>query len=577
MGSNGSRTLRLGTRGSALARAQANLVAGLLEKKHVGLRVDTVIIRTEGDIDKHSPLTVIGGHGVFTSALGAALLNDEIDAAVHSAKDLPAAGSPGLRFAAFLAREDPRDVLISRHRVALAALPAEPVIGTSSRRRATQVRHARPDARIVELRGNVDTRLQKAFSTDLDGIVIAAAGIARMGWREAITEYLPLDHFVPAPGQGALAIEVRMNDALGALVDDLADPASSLPLQIERAFLRAIGAGCTTPIGAHASVEGDDIRLRCMLASDDGSRAEWRTVLLRPENAEVEAAELSQELLATVQAAPRRLEQTHMPLAGRVVVVTRPAHDAAALARRITGAGGEALAAPAIRIDPIDFDNHAVARGLTTSSWDWIAFTSRNAVDGLVAGIERHGAAGEMLRGVKIAAVGEATATALREHGLDMDLISTGSGASDLANQMAERQLHRLNILLPQGNLNRSDLAESLKRGGAEVETVQVYVTRPETALPATVRDRFARDEIDAVTFTSPSSVREFVRLLDAEPDRLAGVVIGCIGETTGDEARRLGLDWCVVAERPRLDDLVHSVAVALQQRPLRRVGGVLV
>ncbi|HEV2109689.1 MAG TPA: hydroxymethylbilane synthase, partial [Thermomicrobiales bacterium] len=196
------RTIRLGTRGSALARAQCDLVRKLIRDQHPGIGVETVLIRTEGDADKHSPLTVIGGRGVFTSALQDALRLRRIDAAVHSAKDLPSQDAPGLRFAAFLAREDPRDVLVSRHGCSLAELPPAPLIGTSSRRRATQIRYARPDARVTELRGNVDTRLRKAHSGPLDGIVLAAAGITRMGWDPQISEYLPLDHFVPAPGQG---------------------------------------------------------------------------------------------------------------------------------------------------------------------------------------------------------------------------------------------------------------------------------------------------------------------------------------------------------------------------------------
>jgi hydroxymethylbilane synthase len=570
------RIVRLGTRGSALARAQADLVANLVGELVPDLEVRIVVIRTEGDIDKQSPLTVIGGRGVFTSALQLALLAGEIDAAVHSAKDLPSAESDGLRFAAFLAREDPRDVLITRHGCSLAELPASPVIGTSSRRRATQVRHARPDAEIVELRGNIDTRLKRALAGDLDGIVIAAAGISRMGWENQISEYLPLDHFVPAPGQGALAIEVRQHDEWGDLLVALLEAANTVPVIIERAFLRAIGAGCTTPIGAHVSVEEGGFRLRCMLASDDGSRAEWRTVLMQPESAEAAAAALSQELLATVQASPHGTNGAGESLQGHVVVVTRPVPDAAEMVRRIEAHGGTALLAPAIRIEPVPFDAMSVANGLRENRWDWVVFTSRNAVNSFFGGMQHYGLPIQTLANVKLAAVGPATAGALAGHGVDVDLVSAGRTGRDLGEELCERGVEGLKLLLPQGNLNRADLASILHEHGGVAETILVYATYSETTLPTAFWQRLDRNEIDAITFTSPSGVREFMRLLGVGPERLTGIVVGCIGETTTAEAHRLGLDWCVTTERPGIDELIASITAALHLQPRERREGVI-
>lgn len=571
-----TRVVRLGTRGSALARAQADLVANLIIESVPDLAVEIVVIRTEGDIDKQSPLTVIGGRGVFTSALQSSLLKGEIDAAVHSAKDLPSAESDGLRFAAFLAREDPSDVLVTRHDCSLADLPASPVIGTSSRRRATQVRHARPDAQIVELRGNIDTRLKRALAGDLDGIVIAAAGISRMGWENRISERLPLDHFVPAPGQGALAIEVREHDEVGDLLTTEFAAANTVPVIIERAFLRAIGAGCTTPIGAHVSVEGGGFRLRCMLATDDGSRAEWRTMLLQPESAEATAAALSQELLATVQATPDATNGTGGSLQGSVVVVTRPVADAAEMVRRIEAHGGTALLAPAIRIEPVPFDARSIAHGLRENRWDWIVLTSRNSVNSFLNGLQQYGSPAQTLANIKLAAVGPATASALRGHGLDVELVSAGRTGRDLGEELHARGVESLKLLLPQGNLNRADLASILHEHGGIVEPIQVYATSGEPTLPPAFWEHLGRNEIDAITFTSPSSVREFMRLLGVEPERLRGVVIGCIGETTTIEAHRLGLDWCVTSERPGINELIASITVALRRQPGEHREGIL-
>ncbi|HEV2108186.1 MAG TPA: hydroxymethylbilane synthase, partial [Thermomicrobiales bacterium] len=572
------RPIRLGTRGSALARAQCDLVRKLIRDQHPGIGVETVLIRTEGDADKHSPLTVIGGRGVFTSALQDALRLRRIDAAVHSAKDLPSQDAPGLRFAAFLAREDPRDVLVSRHGCSLAELPPAPLIGTSSRRRATQIRHARPDARVTELRGNVDTRLRKAHSGPLDGIVLAAAGVTRMGWDPQISEYLPLDHFVPAPGQGALALEVRDDAARDSLFDALADPAYSLPVRVERAFLRGIGAGCTTPIGAYATLEEGRVLLRCMLASDDGIRAEWRTASFNSDEAEVGAADLARELLSAVSGptsigTPRSAD--HRPLSGKVVVVTRPAADAGDLCRLIEDAGGEALRAPAIRVESTPFDADMVSEGLRGGRWDWIAFTSRNAVRGFVDGLGKDVSDPAVLGPVRIAAVGPGTADAISEHGLRVDLVSLGTNARDLGSNLAATGVVGCRVLLPQGNLSRPELSNTLSEHGARVDAIDVYRTVPECSLPEALHDRLRRREIDAVTFTSPSSVREFVRLLADDAVWMAGTVVACIGETTATEAQSYGLGPVVIAERPGAGELVAAVIPALERAPKSSIKGV--
>ena len=183
------RPVRFGTRGSALALAQTRLAADRFRAAHPGRAVEIRVISTEGDVDKTSPLTEIGGRGVFTNAIEVAILRGEVDAAIHSAKDLPSAVHPAVPIVAYPDRDDPRDVLISRHGTTLDLLPPQPVIGTSSRRREVQILRLRPDARIVNIRGNIDTRLRKAEGPTFDGIVLAAAGIRRMGWQDRICEY----------------------------------------------------------------------------------------------------------------------------------------------------------------------------------------------------------------------------------------------------------------------------------------------------------------------------------------------------------------------------------------------------
>lgn len=266
-------TLRIGTRGSRLARLQTERVVALLQRAHPALRCETVVISTEGDRDKQTPLAVLGGQAVFAKELQHAILTGEIDCAVHSVKDLTSILPVGLTLASILDRADPRDVLVSRHPGGLADLPAGARVGTSSRRRMAQLRMARPDVEPVELRGNVDTRMAKVFDDPhgaYDAAILAAAGVSRMGWDARVSEYLEVDAFTPAPGQAALGVDCRAGDATTqGLLASLADPTATAEVEAERAFLRAVGGGCRSPLAAHARVEGDRMRIWAMLADEE--------------------------------------------------------------------------------------------------------------------------------------------------------------------------------------------------------------------------------------------------------------------------------------------------------------------
>jgi hydroxymethylbilane synthase len=263
--------LTLGTRTSQLARWQTGFVAAALRAVWPDLHTEIKVYTTRGDRELNRPLPEIGGKGLFTAELETALRAGEIDLAVHSCKDLPIAESPGLGIGAVLERADAHDVLISRHRLPLIALPPSPRIGTSSPRRAAQILIARPDARIVPLRGNVDTRLRKAASEDYDAIVLAASGLARLGLNEHIVQKLPFEVMLPAPGQGALAIQCRADDgATLALLRPIHHQPTWAAVTAERAFLTGLGGGCAVPIAAYAESNGPALRLSGLVASLDG-------------------------------------------------------------------------------------------------------------------------------------------------------------------------------------------------------------------------------------------------------------------------------------------------------------------
>ena len=254
--------VRIATRRSPLARAQASLVAALLTSANPDLRVEFVLVDTTGDRDRTQTVEQLGERGVFTRGVQAALLEGRADIAVHSHKDLPTAPVAGLRIAAVPMRADPRDALVNHGGRGLAELPAGAAIGAGSARRSAQVRTVRPDLQVRPLRGNVGTRVARVRAGDLDAVVLAVAGLTRAGMADVITEYLEPPAFLPAPAQGALAVDVRTDrpdvERLARCIDDAASRAA---VMAERAFLRDLRGGCNAPAGALATVDGADLTL----------------------------------------------------------------------------------------------------------------------------------------------------------------------------------------------------------------------------------------------------------------------------------------------------------------------------
>jgi hydroxymethylbilane synthase len=268
--------LRIGSRGSPLALAQANEVkrrladAGSVDAG----RIEIKIIRTTGDAIQDRPLADAGGKGLFTKEIEDALLAGAIDLAVHSSKDMPTVLPEGLVLAAFLPREDARDAFISRNAESLRELPAGAVLGTASLRRQALARRMRPDLRVVPLRGNVETRLRKLDSGEVDATLLALAGLKRLGLAAAATAVLDTEEFLPAVGQGAIGIETRADDAATwRLVAAINDPDTAIALAAERAFLAVLDGSCRTPIAGHATVNGNQVRFRGMIVRPDGSEA----------------------------------------------------------------------------------------------------------------------------------------------------------------------------------------------------------------------------------------------------------------------------------------------------------------
>jgi hydroxymethylbilane synthase len=550
----------IGTRGSALAQWQTNHVSAALRRRAPDLQIEMRIIKTTGDQDQTRSLAELGGLGVFTKEIENALLAREIDLAVHSLKDLPADVAAGLAIAAITEREDPRDCIVSRHGVGLQQLPRNPRIGTSSARRSAQVLALRPDAQIVPLRGNVDTRLRKAQSEEYDAIVIAAAGAIRLGRANEITEYLSFGAMLPDPGQGALVVEIRAGDAeLAALVAPLDHAPTRAAVTAERAFLEALGGGCRMPIGTYGEVRGNELHLRAIIASDDGARITRGEIHGDPSH----AAELGAQLAARLAGA-----RYAPPLEGKRILITRAREQASTLVEKIRALGGEPIEFPTIAFaPPEDFGelDGALAR---VREFDWVVFTSVNGARAVVERLRALGkepqvwasaalseqSVGELKGAPKIAAIGPATARGLEELGLHVAFVPTKFLGEQIAVELPIERGQR--ALLLRADIASDVLARGLEARGVAVTNVDAY----RTIMPP--KNKIDLRQIDAVTFTSSSTVRNFV----AMRNDIGNAAVFCIGPVTADTARELGLRVDAVADEHTIAGLVNTMVTYYQE-----------
>jgi hydroxymethylbilane synthase len=266
-------TIRIGTRGSALALAQANWVAAQISGSYPGCRVELVVIKTTGDKLHDIPLAQVGGKGLFIKEIEEALLSDQVDLAVHSLKDMPAEVPDGLKLGAVPPREDCRDAFISSRYGSLAEIPPGGRVGTGSLRRRVQLLHRRPDLEVVPIRGNVDTRLKKMETLGLDALILAAAGLNRLGLAHLYACCVPETDMLPAVSQGALGLEIRATDRdLQELVAFLDDPPTRAAVTAERAFLARLEGGCVVPVAALGRVQADALHLEALISDLEGRR-----------------------------------------------------------------------------------------------------------------------------------------------------------------------------------------------------------------------------------------------------------------------------------------------------------------
>ena len=543
--------IRLGTRASQLARTQSATVGDRMAEE-AGRSWTEVLIRTQGD-DTTKPLDQPGSPGLFVSALRSALLAGEVDVIVHSYKDLPSAPAEGLLLAAVPPRESPDDVLVSRDSQRLLDLPAGASVGTSSPRRAAAVHRLRPDLVVRPIRGNVDSRIAKVRSGEYDATILAAAGLARLGRLEEATEWLDI---VPAPAQGALAVECRSDDTgMAELLLRLDDPVARLTTAAEREVLRGIDAACTTAIGALAQYADGVLTLRAELTEGGQRRvAEASRALTLGET--LEARALGLLVAGRLRGADAR---------GPVLLVRSDSNEADASALGDLGIG--AVSDPYVTIVPTSGSGADPLLALLAEAGpdSWLVATSPMTMPTWAegAGAAELAAACRAAadRGVRAGATGERTAATLRGFGFDDVVVPSESSAAALVEAMAEHGPSR--ALFPCGRLALRTLPEGLRRLGWEVHEGIVYDTRVVAETPPSAL-LLERGEVAVVVLRSPSAVRALLTHGRPHP----AVLVVCGGDTTADAVRAAGLEIAGVSSSPSSASVAVEVARVLGVTP---------
>ena len=560
------RPLRLGTRASALAMTQSGLVADAL--RTLGVPVELVTIRTLGD---QRPPDTSWGEGAFVGALETALLTGEVDLAVHSAKDVPTTEDPRLVIAAYPPREDPRDALVGREPgLTLAGLPTGSRVGTDSPRRGAFLRAHRPDLRVHPLHGNVDTRLRRLDDGETDALILAVAGLTRLGLAARIGQVLPPGIVPPAPGQGSLAIQCRADDpTTRAWLARIDDPATRQAVETERAFLHASGGGCRAPIGGLARVADGEVVLTGGSAGSEAPDAQDATdrrpivawgetrgpIADRIGLAAGLAARLNEELAAGRPATPRTGPAR--------VLLTRTAAQAAALAETLRADGLEVIAIPTIEVVPAPAGDPLDTAVADLRRYAWVVVTSPNGAEATLAAVAR---VGGLTSDTRWAAVGPATAAVLAEGGVRADFVPSERDGEGIAEELPIGPGER--VLLPRADIADGILPTRLLARGAIVDEAVAYRTVESPAgSRAPLAGAFADGPFDALVFTSGSTVRGLLALLSPADRRIAlRSTAWCIGPATATVAREHGFGRVREATSRSVEALAAGILAELTE-----------
>ena len=527
-----ARPLRLGTRGSRLALEQSRIIADRLRATGIPVEVRTIV--SDGDL--RAPDAPIG-EGIFVTALERALVAREIDLAVHSAKDLPLEEDAELVIAAYPERADARDALVTRSgERSIDDLAVGGRVGTDSPRRAGFLRALRPDLIVLPLHGNVDTRLRRLDEGEADALVLAAAGLDRLGLGSRIAARLDAESMPPAPGQGALAVQARRDDSeVRELLAQLDDPHIRIAVVAELALLKAMGGGCKAPVGALAVQVDGALNLLAGAVTPDGRSKHVLRMTHRMDG--------ERSLAQSVSLASRDLNRV-VPLYSRAIIDTRPEVDASEH-EAIAHEGFRVLHIPAIAIGAAEPNGDLARARRRIGEYDWVVLTSKRGVAALFEGL------GAPPASVRWAAVGPYTAQALRDRGARVDCVPSSARGDAIPEAMAELgSMHGIRVLLARADAADEALPRALRQMGAEVDDVVAYRTiRSPEASHAALDEALADDSVEAILFASASAARGVIELAGDASERARALRAITIGPKTSSASRELGFQVAAEAQ----------------------------
>ena len=560
-------TIRIGTRGSQLAIFQANVVKEELSNKFPESDFQIVVIKTKGDKILDVPLSKIGDKGLFTKELEIAMFDNEIDMAVHSLKDLPTRFPEGVVLGAVLKRGEVRDALISSSKRTMHDLTSNDIIATSSLRRKAQLLRINKDFNIVEIRGNVNTRIRKMEEGYCTVMVMAGAGLQRLGMDQYISELIDTDMMIPACSQGAIAIEIRENDqAIANLVAAINDEETLLATEAERAFLRTLEGGCQIPVGSFSRIKGENFEINGFISSINGDeflrqKMEGnisQAVGLAIGLAENLLAQGGREILKAIRLDDPFAPKKELPLSGKIFISTRAPEAGDNLPDLLIARGATVLSMPMIEIKPAELQPEDKVKIKQLSSYDWLFFTSRNGVTHFFKQLIDQTGGSELPSALRVAVVGSKTASELEYYGYSPAFTGPEHGSAEFAAEFCRiHQPNNMKILLSLGNLADDTLKEKLEPDN-QVDRIDVYETcQPRFADPMVVK-QISDGRYDLILFTSPSTFNHFTSLFDIS--LLGELKIGSIGSTTSRAIHEAGYEPLMTAKMSNSEGLAEAI-----------------
>jgi len=559
--------LRIGTRGSKLALYQAYRVKDELQLHYPETEFIIEIIKTKGDKILDVALSKIGDKGLFTKEIEEALFNHDIDMAVHSLKDLPTIFPEGAKLGAVLKRGEIRDALISTNGRKIADLTANDVIATSSLRRKAQLLRINKDFKIVEIRGNVNTRIRKMEEGYCDVMVMAAAGLQRLEMDKYISDLFEPEIMIPACSQGAIVIEIRENDPVTEeIISIINDPETLIATDAERAFLRTLEGGCQIPVGSYSRIDGDTFHITGFISSIDGTQYIKDSTEGNIGQAVFLSMKLAQnlynrgggEILKAIRQENVLFSESDVSLKDKIIISTRALEPGDSLPDILKYCGAKVIPLPMIEITPSPLDSQLTDQLNNLESYDWIFFTSKNGVVNFFKHLIDLKGNTELPKTVKLAVIGYKTGLELEYYGYTPTLISDENTSVELLNQFYEKyKPENLNILLSLGNLADNTLSNRLSIEN-KITRINAYQTvKPEYADPKII-DLLKNDQYDLIIFTSPSTFTNFCSFFEA--DQIGKLKMLSIGTTTTKAINEAGFEPVITAKKSNAEGIRDAI-----------------